>query len=67
MEGASEGLGACESMHLPLLVPGGTLRQLGGTHQSEVVRRAKVDEAPLTITVGEWTVGTSPAEGSQLE
>ena len=67
MEGASEGLRACESMHLPLLVPRATLRQLGGTHQSEVVRRAEVDEARLAITVDEWTVDTGPAEGTQLE
>jgi hypothetical protein len=54
-------------MHLPLLVPRGTLRQLGGTYQSEVVRRAEIDEARLPITVDEWAVDTGPAEGSQLK
>ena len=67
MERPSEGLGACESMHLPLLVPRGTLRQLGGAYQSEVVRRAEVDVARLAITVDEWTIVTGPVEGVQLE
>ena len=67
MEGTSEGLGACESMHLPLLVPRGTLRQLGGTYQSKVVRYAEVDEARLAINVDEWAVDTGPVEGVQPE
>ena len=43
------------------------LRQLGGTYQSEVVRRAEVDEARLAITGDEWAVDTGPVEGVQLE
>ena len=56
-------LGACEEVDIPLLVPGGLLRELEAGEGLHQMADAPVDEAPLPSAVGVRTICSATANG----
>ena len=66
MDGAREGLGTCEVMNLPLLIPRGDHRHLSGTQESHNVRDTVRDESSLATALDVWAIESGPADSVLL-
>ena len=66
VDGASEGLGTCAVVYLPLLVPRGALGQLSSTQQSHQVRDTVRNESVLARAIRKGAVESRSADGTLL-
>ena len=66
MDGAREGLGTCEVMNLPLLIPRGDHRHLSRTQEPHHVRDTIRYESSLASALDVWAIESGPADSVLL-